>query len=127
MNLEENKQIEELSNGGSFHPILIKDEPIKELKGYDWAALRYAAADYLKTNEDALGLYDTLLDTFDQSAAIEDNKLYIGDFEGYAFGNEDQQYILKAFAFSVAGRLLALIEEQNEEGEEVSLEWYLMD
>lgn len=126
MKLNENKQIEELTNGGSFHPILIKDEPIKELRGYDWAALRYAGADYIRTNAEAFGMLDACLCQIDEEAAIQDEKLYIGGFEGYSFG-DNGQYVLHCFAFSADGRLLALIEERDKEGNEKELNWYLLD
>lgn len=126
MNLNENKQIKELSTRGGFHPILIKDEPIKELKGYDWAALRYAGADYVRTNADAFGMLDACLCQIDEDSAIQDEKLYIGGFEGYSFG-DDGQYILHCFAFSADGRLLAFITEQDDQGNEKEANWYLMD
>lgn len=128
MNLNEQKQIEELTNGRGFHPILIKDEPIKELRGYDWAALRYLAADYVLKNAEAFGIPQEACSFYnvDEEAAIEDEKLYIGGFEGYSFGDEGQ-YLLHCFAFSADGRLLALIEERDKEGNEKELNWYLLD
>lgn len=126
MNLDEKKQIKELTNGGSFHPILIKDEPIKELCGYDWAALRYAGADYIRTNAEAFGILDACFCQIDEEAAIQDDRLYIGGFEGYSFG-DNEQYVLHCFSFSAAGRLLAYISEHDEQGNEKEANWYLMD
>lgn len=126
MNLDNNKQIEELSNGGTFHPLLIKDELIKELYGYDWAALRYAGADYIRTNTKAFGLLDACLCQIDEYAKIEDNRLYVGGCYGYSFGN-NKKYLLRCFAFTVDGRLIARITERDVRGNEKEANWYLLD
>lgn len=130
MQLNENKQIKELASRGGFNPILIKDAVKKDLRknNHHWAALRYLAADYIKENSETFGLYDdyATLDAIDDMNAIQDNALYVGNFEGLEFG-EDGQYILHCFAFSDTDCLIASIEERDAEGNFVSLDWYLMD
>ena len=72
MKLNENVKIDSLIKG-SFHPILLKEVKKKELKGYDWAALRYLAAEYLIENKEVFGFENKIEELFsvlDNFAAI---------------------------------------------------------
>ena len=126
MKLNENIKIDSLIKG-SFNPILLKEVKKKELKGYDWAALRYLAADYLIENRKTFGFYpenESLFSEIDDTNSIQDNALYVANFEGYYF---DEDKTLHCFAFSEEGRLIALIETGETENEEGELNWYLLD
>lgn len=128
MNLNEQDTFTELSTRGGFNPIGINDSEVKELEGYDWAALRYASADYIKYNASTLLLDDeqSTLDSIDDYSAIEDNRLYLNGFEGYRFG-DSFEYALICFAFSTNNRLIGLIRKYDDDGNEISQKWYLMD
>lgn len=126
MKLNENIKIDSLIKG-SFHPILLKEVKKKELKGHDWAALRYLAAEYLIENKEVFGFENKIEELFsvlDNFAAIQDNSLYVGNFDGYYF---DEDKILHCFALSEEGRLIALIETGANEDEEGKLNWYLLN
>ncbi len=69
-----------------------------------------------------------LLGLIDNESAIQDDCLYVGDFEGYQVGwDEFDQTILHAFAFDTSGRVMALIETGATSEQEGVLKWYLID
>ena len=119
--------IKDLKNNYGMNPLLIEDAKKQELKGYDWATLRYLTLDYLQVNKEYLGLFD--VDWFekeDEAAAIQDNALYLGGFEGYRFG-PNYEYVLHCTAFNQEHRFMGLIEKEDEQGNELWLKWYLLD
>ena len=119
--------IKHLTNSYGMFPLWIEDAEKQELKGYDWATLRYLTLNYLQVNKEYLGLFD--VDWFekeDEAAAIQDNALYLGSFEGYRFG-PNYEYVLHCTAFNQEHRFMGLIEKEDENGNELWLKWYLLD
>lgn len=55
----------------------------KELTGYEWAALRYAAMEVIG-GDDWRGL--------DDENAFQGNSLYLGNFEGFTVEGDDGEY-----------------------------------
>ena len=119
--------IKHLTNSYAMHPLWIEDAEKQELKGYDWATLRYLTLNYLQVNKECLGLF--AIDWFekaDEYAAIQDNALYLGNFEGYRFG-PNYEYVLNGTAGTKEHRFMGLIEKEDEKGNELWLKWYLLD
>ena len=48
--------IKDLTNSYGMFPLLIEDAEKQELKGYDWATLRYLTLNYLQANKELLDL-----------------------------------------------------------------------
>ena len=108
-------------------PMWIEDAEKQELKGYDWATLRYLTLNYLQVNKESLGLFaDDWFEKADENAAIQDNSLYLNGFEGYRFGT-NYEYVLHCTAFNQEHRFMGLIEKEDEQGNELWLKWYLLD
>ena len=108
-------------------PLWIEDAEKQELKGYDWATLRYLTLNYLQVNKESLGLFsDDWFEKADEDAAIQDNSLYLNGFEGYRFGS-NYEYVLHCTAFNQEHRFMGLIEKEDENGNELWLKWYLLD
>lgn len=135
LQLNKNNEITLLKGSCDMHPIEILNPEKKPLTGYEWATLRYIAADYLLKNAEQLGLNDILgeddaklLGLIDSESAIQDNALYVGNFDGYQFGWDDfDQAIIHCFAFDTSGRIMALIETGKTDDAEGVLKWYLID
>ena len=119
--------IKHLTNSYSMFPLWIEDAEKQELKGYDWATLRYLTLNYLQVNKESLGLFaDDWFEKADENAAIQDNSLYLNGFEGYRFGT-NYEYVLHCTAFNQEHRFMGLIEKEDEQGNELWLKWYLLD
>lgn len=135
LQLNKKNEIRLLKGSCDMHPIEILNPEKKPLTGYDWATLRYIAADYLLKNGEQLGLNEILgeddarlLGLIDEESTIQDNCLYVGNFEGYQVGwAEFDQTIIHAFAFDTSGRIMALIETGVTSEREGVLKWYLID
>lgn len=134
LQLNKNNEITLLKGSSGLHPVEILNPQKKTLTGYDWATLRYIAADYLMRNGEQLGLYEIgeddkkLLGLIDDESAIQDDCLYVGNFEGYQVGwAEFDQTLLHAFAFDTSGRIMALIATGVTSEREGVLKWYLID
>ena len=133
--LNQENEISLLRGSCGLHPVEITNPEKKPLTGYDWATLRYIAADFLLKNGAQLGLNDILgeddaklLGLIDSESAIQDNSLYVGNFEGYRAGRDDfDQTIIHCFAFDTSGRIMALIETGKTDDAEGVLKWYLID
>ena len=119
--------IKDLKNSYGMHPLFIEYAEKQELKGYDWATLSYLTLNYLQVNKEYLGLFDVnWFEKEDEAAAIQDNALYLGSFEGYRFG-PNYEYVLHCTAFNQEHRFMGLIEKEDEQGNELWLKWYLLD
>lgn len=119
--------IKHLTNSYGMFPLWIEDAEKQELKGYDWATLRYLTLNYLQVNKESLGLFaDDWFEKADEDAAIQDNSLYLSSFEGYRFG-ANQEYVLHKTALNQEHRFMGLIEKEDEKGNELWLKWYLLD
>ena len=119
--------IKHLTNSYGMFPLWIEDAEKQELKGYDWATLRYLTLNYLQVNKESLGLFaDDWFEKADENAAIQDNSLYLNGFEGYRFGT-NYEYVLHCTAFNQEHRFMGLIEKEDEQGNELWLKWYLLD
>ena len=119
--------IKHLTNSYGMFPLWIEDAEKQELKGYDWATLRYLTLNYLQVNKESLCLFaDDWFEKADEDAAIQDNSLYLGGFEGYRFGS-NYEYVLHCTAFNQEHRFMGLIEKEDENGNELWLKWYLLD
>ena len=102
------------SASGYFdHVIIIDDATKKEnLTTADIWALRYAALRFLKANfED---YFEEGRDWWreDDSNAMEDHELYLGDFEGWSIPGDAEsgdRYILRTVFMDTEGRILAHI------------------
>lgn len=135
LQINRNNEIELLKGACGLYPVEITNPEKKPLTGYDWATLRYIAADFLIKNSEQLGLNEILgeddaklLGLIDAESAIQDDSLYVGNFEGYQVGWDyfDQTFI-HCFAFDTSGRIMALIETGKTEEKEGVLKWYLID
>ena len=119
--------IKHLTNSYGMFPLWIEDAEKQELKGYDWATLRYLTLNYLQPNKESIGLFDSdWFEKADEDAAIQDNALYLNGFEGYRFGS-NYQYVLHCTAFNQEHRFMGLIEKEDEQGNELWIKWYLLD
>ena len=119
--------IKHLTNSYGMFPLWIEDAEKQELKGYDWATLRYLTLNYLQVNKESLSLFaDDWFEKVDEDAAIQDNALYLGSFKGYRFGS-NYEYVLHCTAFNQEHRFMGLIEKEDEQGNELWLKWYLLD
>ena len=119
--------IKHLTNSYGMFPLWIEDAEKQELKGYDWATLRYVTLNYLQVNKESLGLFaDDWFEKADEDAATQDNSLYLNGFEGYRFGT-NYEYVLHCTAFNQEHRFMGLIEKEDEQGNELWLKWYLLD
>ena len=119
--------IKHLTNSYGMFPLWIEDAEKQELKGYDWATLRYLTLNYLQVNKESLGLFaDDWFEKADEDAATQDNSLYLNGFEGYRFGT-NYEYVLHCTAFNQEHRFMGLIEKEDEQGNELWLKWYLLD
>ena len=119
--------IKGLTNSYGMFPLWIEDAEKQELKGYDWATLRYLTLNYLQVNKESLGLFaDDWFEKADEDAAIQDNSLSLNGFEGYRFGS-NYEYVLHCTAFNQEHRFMGLIEKEDEQGNELWLKWYLLD
>lgn len=84
MKFIENSKLQHIWNGKEFwnhEPIQIEKEEIRELKDHDVMILRYAAMMLLAGNEDNEVNEDSM-EGIEESSAICDDRLYVGDFEG---------------------------------------------
>ena len=119
--------IKHLTNSYGMFPLWIEDAEKQELKGYDWATLRYLTLNYLQVNKESLGLFaDDWFEKADEDAATQDNSLYLNGFEGYRFGT-NYEYVLHCTAFNQEHRFMGLFEKEDENGNELWLKWYLLD
>ena len=119
--------VKDLKNSYGMFPLWIEDAEKQELKGYDWATLRYLTLNYLQVNKEYLGLFDVnWFEKEDEAAAIQDNALYLGNFEGYRFG-PNYECVLHCTAFNQEHRFMGLIEKEDEQGNELWIKWYLLD
>ena len=119
--------IKHLTNSYGMFPLWIEDAEKQELKGYDWATLRYLTLNYLQVNKESLGLFaDDWFEKADEDAATQDNSLYLNGFEGYRFGT-NYEYVLHCTAFNQEHRFMGLIEKEDEQGNELWIKWYLLD
>lgn len=119
--------IKDLTNSYGMFPLWIEDAEKAELKGYDWATLRYLTLNYLQSNKESIGLFDSdWFEKADEDAAIQDNALCLNGFEGYRFG-PNYEYVLRCTAFNQEHRFMGLIEKEDEQGNELWLKWYLLD
>ena len=111
--------IKHLTNSYGMFPLWIEDAEKQELKGYDWATLRYLTLNYLQVNKESLGLFaDDWFEKADEDAATQDNSLYLNGFEGYRFGT-NYEYVLHCTAFNQEHRFMGLIEKEDEQGNEL--------
>ena len=60
LQLNQENEISLLRGSCGLHPVEITNPEKKPLTGYDWATLRYMAADFLLKNGAQLGLNDIL-------------------------------------------------------------------
>ena len=119
--------IKHLTNSYGMFPLWIENAEKQELKGYDWATLRYLTLNYLQVNKESLGLFaDDWFEKADEDAATQDNSLYLNGFEGYRFGT-NYEYVLHCTAFNQEHRFMGLIEKEDEQGNELWIKWYLLD
>lgn len=119
--------IKHLTNSYGMFPLWIEDAEKQELKGYDWATLRYLTLNYLQVNKEPLGLFaDDWFEKADEDAAIQDNSLCLNSFNGYRFG-PNYEYVLHCTAFNQEHRFMGIIEKEDEQGNELWLKWYLLD
>ena len=108
--------IKDLINSYGMFPLWIEDAAKQEL-----------TLNYLQVNKEYLGLFDVnWFEKEDEAAAIQDNALYLGSFEGYRFG-PNYEYVLHCTAFNQEHRFMGLIEKEDEQGNELWIKWYLLD
>lgn len=92
-------------------PIVESDSIVKKkLSDIDCFALRYAAIELWRDNE-CFGDPEPSINAFDESNAIQDNGLYLGDFEGFWL-NED--ILIRTLFLTTDNRICANVEHNNE-------------